>query len=368
MDVPMDTTYNATDDVNLKDTRFGDVLDVKRRHVSKRRPGTTIYYPTTGFTFAESTRPRMRRSLSKEDEVESTMIADFMNKDTVVVKAKTATTTTKVVTTEAGRTSNRETKKYGYVDIDLVPRQTAVVKLRDKTKKSRFKNFFKKFHFKKDKTKKPKPKRSVYNYDYYLPNPRIERFNPIKKLKNMFKKEKEGKEGPAAPFKSTDYDMANPQVAANPQMDPQAANPPIDSGSNLKPKCQNPLSIAELQKQIPNITDTYMDPIAEEKKHTTKQKSANFYKLDEKDQDLLYNYHPSTPLPKPAVTKGKGKFEPKGFFVSLSHSWAIAFPNFFKELFSCASSNQPLRFVTRSSRHFYKGRLCGFVHLLRRIV
>lgn len=288
---PMDT-YNATNDVPMPaDSIIGKFLGGNRRHVSRKRPVTTIYFPTTNFMYAENTQARLKRSNTKEN-LESTLLPDYITKNIIAEKA--ITIDSKELYADTVHNSNKETNKYGYVDIDLVPRQTAIVKLRDSTKKSRFKNFFKKFQFKKDKTIKPKPKRSVYDYNFYSPNPRRGRFNPIKKLKDIFRnkevKENEGDTVP--PFRAYDYDVVNA---------------PMDS---YKPRFEKPMSIAEMQKQIPNISDIYFEPAAE--RQTTKQKAVNDYKLDDKDQDLLYNYHP-----KPSITS-----EPKnGKLVTFFTFW-----------------------------------------------
>lgn len=213
-----------------------------------------------------------------------TIMDDFMNKD---LEEKPTTVSKEEVAEPAIKT--KETNKYGYVDIDLVPRQTAVVKLRENPKKSRFKNFFKKFHFKRNKTKAKHEKRSCYyGDDTYSYGHRHSRFNPIKKLKDMFRvKPETGKEEPsgggyALPPNMPDYDMVTSHI------------------DTFKPvKYDKPMSIDEMQRQIPNISD--IDALV------TKPTTSNnlyHYRLDESDRALLSN-DPALQSPMPALPDHK---------------------------------------------------------------
>ncbi|CAH2056620.1 unnamed protein product, partial [Iphiclides podalirius] len=80
-------------------------------------------------------------------------------------------------------TSERNREKYAYVDINVVPKPTAVVKLRNAKQESKIRKFFKRIrsHFRKKDRKKEKSskiqKRSTR---------RVRSLNPLKKLKKMF--------------------------------------------------------------------------------------------------------------------------------------------------------------------------------------
>lgn len=236
-----------------------------------------------------SPQGRKKRSIAKEN-FENKLMSDFSKKD---IEEKAFTGSKEVLSNTFG---NRETNKFGYVDIDLVPRETAVVKLRD-TKKSRFKNFLQKFKFKKKKAiNVAKPKRSCPQ------NRRRERFNPIKKLKSLFKnKEPKDKE-----YAATDRLLDPDNEMVNSQM------------GNYKPiKFSKPLSVADMRQQIPNISDVYFEPKPKELKKTTSLSSKNF-KLDDKDHDFLYNYLPETSAQsiKPPITSASTpcKFSPRKIF------------------------------------------------------
>ncbi|CAH1642874.1 unnamed protein product [Spodoptera littoralis] len=227
--------------------------------------------------FTETPSNRWKRTVKGS----VTIMEDFINKD---LEEKPTTGSKEVFAEPAIKT--RETNKYGYVDIDLVPRQTAVVKLRENTKKSKFKNFFKRFRFKKSKGKAKQNKRSANGYygdDTYGYGHRRSRFNPIKKLKDMFHvKPEPGKEEspvynmpPNMPPNMPDYDMMTSHI------------------DTFKPvKYDKPMSLDEMQRQIPNISD--IDALAT--KPTTGLTSFH-YRLDESDSALLSNDHASSPMP-----------------------------------------------------------------------
>lgn len=188
--------------------------------------------------------------------------------------------------------TTKETNKFGFVDIDLVP-QSVVLSLRDNSSKhSRFKNFFKKFHFKKKKPKTYKD-RKAFKRQCYITN-RRSRFNPIRKLKNMFKVRTEDEKPSHNPpnYRAPnvpDYDMITSHIDTFKQI-----------------KYDKPLSIDEMKKQIPNISDV-IEP--ETTLHTsTSRPPAYSYKLDDKDRDLLYHYHIPHSTPKTATVEVLSEF------------------------------------------------------------
>ncbi|KAJ8704427.1 hypothetical protein PYW07_011615 [Mythimna separata] len=272
--MPLNDNINATGDAAQPKSFINKLFACKRRSAPKKDPITMMYFPTTpNYMFTESLQGRLRRTAMKVN-FETTMMADFINKE-ILEKASTGAKDLFVDTSQLG---NKETNKYGYVDIDLVPRQTAVVKLRD-AKKSRFKNFFKKFHFRKKNKKDGKPKRSCY---YNSQNRRRERFNPIKKLKAIFSMKEVKDKEEAITEKLPDYDIANTQLEP------------------FKPvKFEKHLSVDEMQKLVPNISDTYFEPPPPER--TTKDVS-ELFGLDSKDEDLLSNFHPSSSSIKQTMT------------------------------------------------------------------
>lgn len=121
-------------------------------------------------------------------------------------------------------------KKHGYADVNIVPKPTALVNIRESsTKKNKLKNFFKKIGFhktkkaKKAKDKKPK-NRNKRNYE------RLPRFNPFKTLKKIF--------GKTTSTYDTDYHMITSQV-----------------NSFKIIKYNKVPSIEEMQDEIPNIPE-----------------------------------------------------------------------------------------------------------------
>lgn len=257
--MPLIANSNNTEDI-VQVKSFISKLFSKRRNAPKT-PISVVYFPKSTKMYADSVKGRLRRSVTQES-VKNSIMTDFITKD-IEVKVSTP----KELFADIAKNGSKETNKYGYVDIDLVPRQTAIVKLRD-AKKSRFKNFFKKFHFRKKKKKELKPKRSCY-YNCYAQSRRRERFNPIKKLKAMFNI-KEAKEEKTE--KLSDYGTATTQ---------------IDSFNHSI--LIRPVSIDAMQKQVPNISDSYIEPSTTVQ--TTKAAS-QLYGLVGKDEDLLYNFHP----------------------------------------------------------------------------
>ncbi|XP_075988025.1 uncharacterized protein LOC142984355 [Anticarsia gemmatalis] len=109
------------------------------------------------------------------------------------------------------------TKKYGYLDIDVVP--VAEKAKTTTTKKSRIKEFFKKLvpHH------KVKPKRDA----------RIPRFNPLKRIKEIFKPK--SAKANASSF-TLDYDLLTSHA------------------DNLKP-LKYKINIEQMKQQVPNISD-----------------------------------------------------------------------------------------------------------------
>ncbi|XP_063898088.1 uncharacterized protein LOC110376175 isoform X2 [Helicoverpa armigera] len=266
----------GTEDIpkNLPHSFIGKLFGGKRRQAPRKAP-TTVFYDI----FNENTEERMKRTVTKDD-LDVTLIDDYITKP---LEDKVSTVATEVFAEPPSlqppvRTSRRETNKYGYVDIDLVPRQTAVVKLRDDTRRSRFKNFLKKFSLKRFKHKKKHVKRSYY--DTNIMYTRKTRFNPIKKLKDIFKVKADEKEEKSGGFRlptlMPDYDMMTSHI------------------DTFKPvKYDKPMTIDEMQRQIPNISDVIYDAMTSKTKKTT-HVSSYMYRLDENDRNLLYNYHVPT--------------------------------------------------------------------------
>ncbi|KAH9628331.1 hypothetical protein HF086_015602 [Spodoptera exigua] len=259
---------------------MGRIFGGKRSQAAQQSTWTSTDDWSPVEMFTENPMNRMKRTVN---EGSVSIVDDFVNKEL----EEKPTTATKDFAESSVKT--RGTNKYGYVDIDLVPRQTAVVKLRENTKKSRFKNFFKRFHFKKNEKKtKEKPKRSCYNDEenYGFGN-RRSRFNPIKKLKDMFRVKPEGRkeEGPAVynnPPNIPDYDMMTSHI------------------DTFKPvKYDKPMSVDEMQRQIPNISDA--DALIT--KPTTAQTSYHF-QLDDSDRALLSHY-PTSPTVTPSFAEHK---------------------------------------------------------------
>lgn len=102
-----------------------------------------------------------------------------------VVYERKSTVRTNVFDQSALATNdNSKLKNYAYVDVNLVPKPTAFVKLKESTK-SKVKNLFNKLKFKKSKKGDNTPKK--HKRDVI----RAPRFNPFKKIKSMFKGENE---------------------------------------------------------------------------------------------------------------------------------------------------------------------------------
>ncbi|CAG5005666.1 unnamed protein product [Parnassius apollo] len=101
-------------------------------------------------------------------------------------------------------------KNYGYVDVNVITRPTAVVKLREAKKESKFKKFFKHlgFHFHKKKDKEIK-KSKIHKRESMN---RVQRSNPLKKLKKMFNVRIDGK--PDTRSKGFDYDIIDTHVSS----------------------------------------------------------------------------------------------------------------------------------------------------------
>ncbi|XP_028157045.1 uncharacterized protein LOC114350432 [Ostrinia furnacalis] len=128
-------------------------------------------------------------------------------------------------------------KNYGYVDVNLIPRPTAIVKLRDNNqKKSKLKKFFNKFRFRKrnkhnEKKKPTRAKREYYSY-------RVQRFNPLKKLKDLFKVKQIDRPSQSPDNEMPDYEMMTSHI------------------DTFKPiKYDKVMSLEEIKGQIPNITE-----------------------------------------------------------------------------------------------------------------
>ncbi|XP_063835625.1 uncharacterized protein LOC135084814 [Ostrinia nubilalis] len=128
-------------------------------------------------------------------------------------------------------------KNYGYVDVNLIPRPTAIVKLRDNNqKKSKLKKFFNKFRFRKrnkhkEKKKPTRAKREFYSY-------RVQRFNPLKKLKDLFKVKQIDRPSQSPDNEMPDYEMMTSHI------------------DTFKPiKYDKVMSLEEIKGQIPNITE-----------------------------------------------------------------------------------------------------------------
>ncbi|RVE53780.1 hypothetical protein evm_001672 [Chilo suppressalis] len=136
-------------------------------------------------------------------------------------------------------------KNYGYVDVNLIPKPTTIVKLREnKGKKGRMRKFFNKFRF--HKRKKPqKTKREN----------RAFRFNPFRKFKEFLK----GRPGATDTYSYQkdsphDYDMLTSRIFT------------------FKPvKYDRILSLEEINREIPNITDVSMETDMALPKYSPKQ-------------------------------------------------------------------------------------------------
>lgn len=271
------TPYNNSDSIvkilpqHLIEKIFGN----KRRRTARKLSKELYDYTPSMDTFTDYMGNRLRRDTTLDDD------ADL---DEDMEKSKSTTPKESYGSLAMLRTT-KETNKVGFVDIDLVP-QTVVLNLRDNSSKhSRFKNFFKKFHFKKKKPKINKGRKPLYKRQCYMTN-RRSRFNPIRKLKNMFKvrpdEDKPTHNGPSYRAPNVpDYEIITSH---------------IDTFKHIK--YDKPLSIDEMKKQIPNISD--IEP------ETTLRTSSNrppaySYKLDDSDRDLLYHYHIPHSTPKPAA-------------------------------------------------------------------
>jgi hypothetical protein len=180
------------------------IFNAKRQKPSKDNEDDRDFFLESDSNYYELGRDKRSHVISTET-----------THDSVTIKSETVT---KVIAPKH--------KKYGYVDVNLIPRPTAVLKLRDnKAKKGKLRKFFNKFHFRKRKKLPQKTKREN----------REPRFSPMKKLKSIFKGKK--KKEKAINYYEHDYEMMTSHI------------------DTFKPvKYNKAPTIDEISKQIPNIT------------------------------------------------------------------------------------------------------------------
>lgn len=137
--------------------------------------------------------------------------------------------------------------KNGYVDVNLIPRPTAIVRLRDnKVKRNKLKNFFNKLRFRKRKRVKEAKKNERTKRDEYS---RVQRFNLLKKLRDMFRVKQAGKVETKENEEIHDYEMMTSH---------------IDTFKPVKYDKVPPLD--ELKGQIPNITEDHSPSVVQSDK------------------------------------------------------------------------------------------------------
>lgn len=131
-------------------------------------------------------------------------------------------------------TRSIESRKKGYVNVNLIPRPTAIVKLHEnKQKKGRMRKFLNRFRFRKrNKIKKAKKHKRETRDN------RVQRFNLLKALKQIFQGPTSlPKEAKDSAFDVADYDMMTSHI------------------DTFKPvKFNKVLSLDDLKGQVPNIS------------------------------------------------------------------------------------------------------------------
>lgn len=144
-------------------------------------------------------------------------MANFLNNTSdLAVRSTTKATTLADVT----KTNNK--KNEGCVSIQVVSQPTSVVKLRSNPKQSKFKKLLKKLHL---ASYKEKRKRQA----------RVYRFNPFKKLKDIFNKNEDERSRSMSIPENNDYDFSH-----------------IDT---FRP--HNIPNMEDLRNQVPNITNEF---------------------------------------------------------------------------------------------------------------
>ncbi|CAD0206707.1 unnamed protein product [Chrysodeixis includens] len=268
--------FNVTDSYKILPQGFIDkIFGNKRRRTPKILPRHEYDYTPSMDMLTDYLGNRLKRDTTEENE----------DDDEDEVEDKYVSTTPKEnYGSLALLRTTKENTKVGFVDIDLVP-QTLVLNLKDNSSKhSRFKNFFNKFHFKKKNPKHIKERKHMLKRQCYTR--RKTRFNPIRKLKEMFKigTDDEKQMMPNYRGSNVDYEITTSDMLYT---------------ELLKPvKFDRPLSVEEMKQQVPNISDIipYETTI-----RTTTHKHYS-YKLDESDRKLLSQYHVPNPSTKPAVS------------------------------------------------------------------